>query len=511
MVNRPDSSPGVVARPTQPERAAAPLLSRNGLLIAIALAFALVWPCLLFDGPLVFHDTAAYLSGGARALDYATTLLGRLLETGAPGDGASADGTRGGAGNVSDVGDVRGLRSIPYSLFAFGTAQSPVGVTLLAVAQTALVLMMAFALATRETLREQCASRTLVLAVALGGLTTLPWYAAYAMPDILAAAIPLYAVLLIRGLTDFNLAQKLLLAGIATFAIAGHYGNVPLAAGVFGAAFLVLLMQRRLRLNAVLLGLGPLLLVIGFNYMAGLAMSGGGNGSSVSSGSGSIAPKRLPVMLARSIEDGPARWHLEAACADGASYALCEIFDRIPENIHSLMWAKDGLKRATPQQYARVADEELLVLWRAFQEYPLTQTWALVGNAARQVFKFGVDDLFPARSDDPSRPDIERAKSSALLDVFDELTLWTSILAYIALLGAGVYWRAWRNPLVAGCLFVLLAGFALNAVIFGGLSAPVDRYQSRLVWIIWPVLFVLSREAAAIGGGASPLLRRRSK
>ena len=34
------------------------------------------------------------------------------------------------------------------------------------------------------------------------------------------------------------------------------------------------------------------------------------------------------------------------------------------------------------------------------------------------------------------------------------------------------------------------AGLAIDAVIFGGLSAPVDRYQSRIVWLLPALLAV---------------------
>ncbi len=39
-------------------------------------------------------------------------------------------------------------------------------------------------------------------------------------------------------------------------------------------------------------------------------------------------------------------------------------------------------------------------------------------------------------------------------------------------------------------LLVAVAGLAINAAIFGGLSVPVDRYQGRVVWIV-PVLAAL--------------------
>jgi hypothetical protein len=65
-------------------------------------------------------------------------------------------------------------------------------------------------------------------------------------------------------------------------------------------------------------------------------------------------------------------------------------------------------------------------------------------------------------------------------------------------------WIALRGKLDQGrretdILLVLLAGLAINAVIFGGLSAPVDRYQGRIIWLV-PMLaglFWLARTSSA--------------
>ena len=48
-------------------------------------------------------------------------------------------------------------------------------------------------------------------------------------------------------------------------------------------------------------------------------------------------------------------------------------------------------------------------------------------------------------------------------------------------------------------LLVAVAGLAINAAIFGGLSVPVDRYQGRVVWIIpaLAALFWLNRRKAS--------------
>jgi hypothetical protein len=48
---------------------------------------------------------------------------------------------------------------------------------------------------------------------------------------------------------------------------------------------------------------------------------------------------------------------------------------------------------------------------------------------------------------------------------------------------------------------VVVVGLAANATIFGGLSAPVDRYQMRVIWIVPMIaaLFWLARRNAVQG------------
>lgn len=50
-------------------------------------------------------------------------------------------------------------------------------------------------------------------------------------------------------------------------------------------------------------------------------------------------------------------------------------------------------------------------------------------------------------------------------------------------------------------LLVLATGLLVNAFIFGGLSAPADRYQARVVWLVplLALLFTLNRQKARAG------------
>ena len=76
-----------------------------------------------------------------------------------------------------------------------------------------------------------------------------------------------------------------------------------------------------------------------------------------------------------------------------------------------------------------------------------------------------------------------------LIQWFDDVTpvfthIATVILALLVLTGRLP--EHLRMPLA-----VIVLGVLGNALIFGGLSSPADRYQSRLIWVI-PVFAVIA-------------------
>ncbi len=208
-----------------------------------------------------------------------------------------------------------------------------------------------------------------------------------------------------------------------------------------------------------------------------------------------VATKRLPVLLARSLADGPARWHLEENCA-AEGYAICEVFDgNFSSNLSVILWSDAGLGGASPEQMDRIRAEEPLILRRAFMDYPAEQIWSFAGNAVSQTWTFGMDDFSWSRLEwlpdgrvdtAPLDPDRSRAGLDAI---------GAAHLAALAAAAGLILLYAARDGLRAGAreremLFMAVAGLLVNAAIFGGLSVPVDRYQGRVIWII-PVLAAL--------------------
>jgi hypothetical protein len=449
----------------------------------VAAVVVMTWPAWINGSPLGFFDSPTYYKQGREAVEATLALL-------APAAAAPDASTGGGFGAAAASADF--VRSLGYAGFVYVAAQTPLGLFGIVLAQSALI---AGVLAVLIGQQAPVARSDLVLAVATClALTPMAWFAAYLMPDILAVVPIVTAMILVRGLEGVGPSARLFLIGASTFAALSHYGHLPLGLAIGLLAVGILAVERRLTLVALVIALAP----------TGLAMATNAAASSVAFEEPSIAPKRLPLLLARSIADGPAEWHLEAHC-DTYRYAICEIFDGdVPSNLGVLLWSGDGmLKKATPDQMSRIRAEEILILRRAFAEYPLEQTWSLVGNAVRQVWTIGMDDFWWARlsfdADGLLVADRAPNEDRAGLGAVSAVHLF-AILAAVALVAR----FAWLDGLRVGrrereALLVLVGGLVVNAAIFGGLSAPVDRYQARIVWLlaVFAALLWLARRSPA--------------
>jgi hypothetical protein len=449
--------------------------------ILLALAVALLWPAWINGHPLVFFDTGPYLIQGRVAAESALATL--LPATGAPDmNGAAAE---------DPAASANFIRSLGYAGFAYVTSLTPIGTFGTALAQSLLITGLLAILAGRGVLSTGTAWAAAAAAVVT--LTPLPWFASFLMPDIFAAVVILVAVIMVRGIQDLGWIAYLFLLGTGTFAALAHYGHMPLALAAGGAAIVVLALQRRLTLGALVLGLAPAILAAGINAA----------GSQVAFSEPSVAPKRMPLLLARSIEDGPARWYLEEACPD-RGYAICEVFgDRLPDHVGVILWGEDGLlRRGTLEQHVRIREEEFEILAYAFMAYPLHQAWSLAGNSVRQLGMIGTDDLHWGRLALDADGDFVRIdEGRAGLDAV--ATMHVSA-ALVSLLVIGVF--AWRDGLSVGrrereMLLILFIALAANAAIFGGLSAPADRYQARVIWLVsvLAALFWLTRRRPRTG------------
>ena len=459
------------------------LLSVRGFFLLLGVSVLLCWPMLLVQPPIGFFDTDAYFNRGFQIF--------QILEQALPffGDSAGADAAAGSAASAVADGTARSLRSVPYSIFTYGTQLAPLGLFGTALAQTVLVLLVLGGAIGRVPMLVS--DRAVGLFAACVLLTSLPWFASFIMPDMFAAAIILYAVVLVGRFDELSWPQRSVLVLIVAWAIMCHYGHILLAVGAIGSALGLRLLQWRLRPSVIVMGLAPLVLALAANALFAM----------VAFQSTSVAPKRLPILLARSMEDGPARWHLQQHC-ETYQYALCEILGEIPETVSGLLFEDSGLRSATAAQLDKVREEEPVILLRALQEYPVEQIGSFLFNSGDQFISFGLEDF--------GQVALERLESGRIKFVFTrdlDRTIFVAfnivhVLVLIGTLGV-IGWMFWRREFrpedrAFSVYLVILATLTANAFIYGGLSEPADRYQTRLVWVV-PVLtavFWLRRKKA---------------
>ena len=433
---------------------------RKIVLVAVAWLLALS-PALWSGDPLTFLDSDNYYISGGEAIDSLRVAAGEWL--GIPVTAAERE---------AESNQNFGIRSLPYSIFLNATVRmfglfAPIVIT----AGFTVWLIMLF---TQPLAQRGLWQRQAIVVLAVTGGTTLPFYTAQIMPDILAAWLILIPMILVLR-TDLERWQKIILYAMMGWAIVTHYAHIPL-----GFAMLVSLAAVFVWRKAWLpVAMCATVFVASMAVNVAISVLAP---SSPSSGP-SVAPSRFPIMLARSLEDGPARKYLEEVCPD-PRYTLCEIYNEFPKNVGAALWDEDSIyNKATPQQARQIVAEEMDVLWGAFKAYPLEQIQALAGNAWQQLFMVNLNNVIipDITVTGPSSIVIENTGLGYTPIKLAEALQLVSIMVAIA--GLLLFWRklslAYR---LAAAL--MLIGLIVNAVVCGGLSAPAHRYQGRIIWTL---------------------------
>jgi hypothetical protein len=469
------------ARSDSAERANPRFREISIYLITLAL---LLWPLAINRAPFYSADSASYLRGGAFGFNTGLLFLEQwwqsLVGT-TSAVTAGADPRAVAAGAVAEAG---GVRSLIYSVATYLLRFPGNSLLALAIAQAGAVALVVSCL--RRLIAPQLGLRSsLAVAGALAALTSAPWYAAYAVPDIPAGITIAGALALTLFFDRLGIVLRLALVALIALCITTHGSHLPVAFCVIVAGavanFVLQHPSQRLAARSSLWFVSPVILAVaallGTSYLA--------------FGEPSLAPKRYPIQLARSVSDGPGAWHLRDHCAT-ERYAICEIFGpNPPRRVGDFLWSENGVRnRATPEQMERIRAEESTIVRRAAMEYPVQQLSRSATNIFLQLFDFGTDDLvFGERMiggvDDPSvvrnRPD------NLMLKTLSEAVIYLSFVASIFLL---FVLRPRLRSVEVAAISVALVGLLANAAVCGILSAVTDRYQGRVAWIL-PVLAII--------------------
>jgi hypothetical protein len=309
-------------------------------------------------------------------------------------------------------------------------------------------------------------------------------FVCYIVPDILAALLIASVVMLTVLFERLSGTIKLSLVAIGAVAVTSHASHPPIAAGLLVLGSIATLyrsgLTREAR-NKIGWLASPLVLGALITVATGL----------VGFGTLSLAPKRYPLTLARSIEDGPARWYLAEHCAT-RRYAVCEVFgSRMPASVPEFLWENGLTGRATPEQMDRIRAEESEIVAAAARAYPLAQARIIGENVAAQIIRIGLEDV---TFDHALLMDSRGALRSAATDRNSRPLLTVVGLASAATGLAAAIWLvcAIRRMRACGRLAaaMLLAGLLGNAAVCAIFSGVADRYQARVLWLL--PLFALS-------------------
>jgi hypothetical protein len=441
----------------------------------------LLWPLILFGRPAYFADSTSYYKGGRAAVAFVESKLRRPNVEGQAAVSLPATAPSAGA---SEAAEAKGARSIPYSVAAYVLGGPKGSLLLLALAQafaTAFVIAVTMGVA-----RVRRARHVAAVGIVVAGATPAACFASLTVPDIWAGLLIAALVCIATAGERLSTGLKLTLVLLAGFAVASHASHPPLAAGLcaLGAIWLWCGPERKPRQISWLVA--PLLLGVAATVVSGF----------IGFGTVSLAAKRFPLALARSIEDGPARWYLERHCMT-KHYAVCEVFgSNIPRTVPEFLWKPNGLDvRATPAQMDRIRDEEQEILVAAAQAYPKDQAGAVVKNIALQIVTFGLTTTqfeYRIALDAAGSPHMVNGDRPHpyLIGALEWLSIVTAL--------AGITWLAWRFRRLMSdqraMAMLMVAGLLGNAVICAVFSGVADRYQARVIWLVplFALLFLFS-------------------
>lgn len=441
----------------------------------------LLWPLALNRHPFYVADSASYLRGGETGIHTGILMLREWWQgVFASPDGSAAAADSGSKLAVADaIGKAGGTRSLTYSLLTYVLRMPGQSLLALIVFQAGAVSFLVL-LAQRLMAPQAAEPWRLALFGCLALLTPVGWSAATAMPDIFAGIALLGSIPLTLYLERLGLFERISLVLMLAFAITAHASHLPLAiAALATGAAIRFFLRRPSRTEAMRDALwilsGPLLALTALFAL-----------SYVGFGTASVAPKRYPFLLARSVSDGPGLRYLQTHC-ETERYAICEVFGTdFPTRPREFLWGPNGVRyRATSEQMERIRNEEWLIVQRAAAEYPMLQLGSSTRNFLRQLRSFGLGtlDFSAALSVGPTgrvelvnvtgdRPRL-RAGFSAVIYV-----------AFAASLVILIILRRRLSNLERGALGILGVGLISNAAICGVLSGVADRYQARVAWTI---------------------------
>ena len=324
--------------------------------------------------------------------------------------------------------------------------------------------------------------------------TWLPWTVAELMPDLFTPLLVLLLSLLVFSASRFLAWQRAATTVLTAGMIATQQSSVPLALGLLAVAIPLhwLSAARRASPAAAFAPLlAPVLAILALVLV-----------NTIGFGRISLSPYGNVFLLARVIYDGPGMTVLHRDCPDHP-WLLCPYLDRFPATANAFLWDANSPIMLAGGHKAVSGDADAIIR-AAIRAEPGPLIAAAWNNTLEQLTRFAsgdgleswngpvgawIDRDFPAherRAFHAARQQLGTLAVPSSLAVIHRVTALAGIAAALVLLPLA--WR--RHHAAAWFLTIALLALPMSAAITGGLSAPYDRYQSRIVWLPACVAFL---------------------
>lgn len=465
-------------------------------LAALLGALVLITPTVINRSPLYFIDTQSYVRMAAVPVD---AVFGshiarnwRKAGSGPVLQGSQAADAAHEAGKLTNRG-VTANRSVYYG--ALVLLSYVVSNFWLLIVLQAVLSALTIAIPWWRVYHGSTAGYSiLVTAAALG--TPLALFVGFVMPDIFAGLLILSAATLLAGWSKLYRTDRWVLLAVGALAVLVHNSHVVIVLGILTLAAIVPHFRRHIDRTSII-AVGALLPLAFAGQLAfGMALRHT-TGSS---------PLLLPHISAHLVDRGPGTKWLKENCGK-VDLALCQFKDRLPTYWEDFLGSGDPGKgvfaAADLPTKQRLSHEQAKFALAVFRDEPLAFSSFFALEAGRQLVSFSMngfvapDQLAFVAHNWPA--DLSEASEQSLFARHPEIVrAWSTIVYTVTVLSflLGLFLLFLDRPAVGPARVLaelILIGVVTNALVCGILASPYDRFQARVVWLIFITSILLVR------------------
>ncbi|MEY4712953.1 MAG: hypothetical protein RIS88_2403 [Pseudomonadota bacterium] len=461
------------------------------LLGVAAAALMLCLPALWNRLPFFYPDTPTYLRGAGMVVDPLAARISPQAGNGQVPDAATPQASRG----LTSLDDkvVLAGRSVYYG--GLLDAGQRAGSLWLAVAAQALCVASVLHLLMVRLWRLRPAAflgTTAVLALA----TPLAVYTGLLMPDVFAGLAVLSPATLSVYWRQLAWPERSLLAGVLLFGLLAHASHVAVAAVLLALALALRAWNPRWQgLSAPALSLAGACVVLAIAAEWAFALG-------VHKALGH-PPLRLPYPSARLIEMGPGTELLRARCPE-AGYALCAYRANYPTAWDAFLFSPDPARGTFALADADTKRRIVAQQWRFVGEViahdPLGVLRGWLADLGRQLVAFRVDiwsfgpsqlAMYEGRVPASTLAAMQASRGFNAPAYNRALTAMTYASTVASLL-LGLWWALRRRAgaparvpqRLEQVALLTIAGVVANALVCATAASWLDRFQSRVIWLL---------------------------